>query len=919
MSQRTKRIALAACLLAFISGTGDLNAQSAETSFVSSVDVKSLSGESGLLSTNLAGRIPGLMVMQGSGIPGDGASLWIRGLNMSGIDATPLVIVDGSERDIDLVNVEDLESIYVLKDVSATALYGVRGSNGVIIITTKRGGESAPKVSFNALYGVSQPLSVPRMASSGEWISYYNDLCTQTGAAAPFTKEETDRYLSGDKPDRYPSVDWLDEILNELAFTSKINVNVSGGTSRVRYYISGSYYNEGGVFNVDKSNKYNSQINYDSFNFLSNMDIRLSKSTLLNFNISTQYTSLNSPVTSVSTIMRNAMTCSPIAVPVKYSDGSFAEPQDPDGVNPYNDINARGYKKSGTMYAQSHIAFTQDFSSLITQGLKANVKFSWSTSNGNTLSRYRNPIYYYIDVDNPYDSDGSLNLYTKNNGSNYLTLGKSVSSSTIFNLEPSVVYDRTFGGSRISASALCSMRYMTQNVPSTYIYAYPYKHLSVGGRAGYSFKKRYFIDLALCYSGSDNFEKGYRYELYPSAALAYDISEEPFWNGLKDIVSGLRLKGSYGRSGSDLTGSASRRYVFNSTLDTGASGATFGSTAQNTPTGITTQYYGNSGLVMESALKGDAGIEIQLFRELTISGDYYTEKREGIFLSDSNLPAEAGLTTQYKNVGRLDKHGIELSANYEHSFSDDLHAGVYGEYTFNRDKIITDAVPQQLESYQNREGCPLNQQFGLVAIGLFGSQEEIDNSPEQKFGVVNPGDIKYKDQNNDNVIDSYDMVAIGRSSTPEVNYGFGFNVIFKRIDFSVHCAGSANVTRIISGASLYGGASNVLTSGQIYKDVALGRWTLDNQDSSAEYPRMYLEGSSNNSVASSWWSRDMSFLRVRNVDLGYSFKKGMRVFVSLVNPLTISSFKLWDPELTCNGGVAYPRMKSYVFGLNLNF
>ncbi len=907
------RILFAACvaLLSAVAG----NAQSRMTASIDTVDVGSIVDKSGLLSTNLAGRVPGLMVSQGSGRPGEGASLWIRGRNLSEMDSNPLVLVDGVERDINILNANDIESIKVLKDAAATVLYGVRGANGVILIDTRHGFESAPKVDANLQYGVSQPVMLNRMASTEQWISYYNDMYTQTGAAAPFTKEETAHYLSGDMPDRYPSVDWVGTSFRTLAPTMKANVNVTGGSSKVHYYISGSFYDEDGLFDAEKGS--GSELGYSTFDFLSNLDIRLSNSTRLNFGISTQYAALNSSVSSVGTIMNNILTCTPVATPTRFSDGTLASPRDFEGVNPYNDINTLGYSRQATMYAQAHVTLTQDFSELITKGLMLGVNFTLSTANGNTISRYRNPLIYYISPDTPYAADGSLNLFPGNNGSNYVTLGKSVSSNTIITLDIPLTYKRTFGGSTVDAMALGTLRYRTENVPSNYLYAYPYKYLSLGGRVGYSFRNRYFIDLAASYNGTENFERGVRYEFHPAVSVAWNIAEEPFWENIKDVVSILRIKGSYGRVGSDFTGSSSRRYVFNSTLSTWAEGGTFGSTGQNSPGGITTWHYGYPGLVMENSLIADAGIEIQLFKELTLAAELYSKKNEGIFVADLGTPALSGIDTQYRNVGAIDNKGIELSLRYDHFFSRDFRIGAYGVYSLNSSNVVEDGFPEQLESYQNHKGYRLNQLFGLEAVGLFKDEADIANSPVQKFGTVNPGDIKYRNQNGDDVIDAYDMVPIGTSSTPEVNYGFGIDMDFKGFDFSIHCAGAARVSRIISGTMIYGGAGNNLVNGQIYEDVALDRWTPENQD--AEYPRMYLGGSANNKMPSTWWLRDMSYLRIRNIDLGYTISKNIRIYASVSNPFTVSKFRMWNPEHNTDSGMNYPGLRTYLLGLNLHF
>mgnify|MGYP002521740322 CR=1 FL=1 len=915
MIQLAKGILLLATAAALL-GTG-MSASGQNTGSVSVVSGKDLGSGTRTLSGLLAGKVPGLLAVQSSAVPGDGSSLWIRGVRTSGTDSSPLVFVDGVECDLDLVDVEDVDKITILKDASATALYGVRGANGVILIETRHGGNSKPKVGFSAMYGLLSPINMPEMAGTMEWLGYYTDLVRQSGAPAPFTEDALLHYRNGDNQDLYPSVDWMGDSFRNLSTTSKYNVSVTGGSAKVHYYISGSYMEQNGLLNIDKSNSYSPQVDFKRFSFLSNVDMDLSPSTSLSFGISSQYKTVNSPVSSISSIMTDILTCTPVATPARFSDGTLAEPMEYGTVNPYNEINSKGYKRTSAMYAQSHITLVQDLSSLVLEGLKAKVNFTWAVVNGNSLSRYRNPIYYYINADDPYNTDGSLNLGAKNNGSNYLTLSKSVTSNTIITLEPAITYDRTFGEHSVNVVMQSDLRYRTENVPVSWLYSYPYKHLSVGGRLNYGFKNRCFVDLAASYSGSDNFEKGHRYGFYPSAAIGYTVSEEPFWNGIKPFVNVLRIKASYGVNGSDQTGSYSRRYVFNNTLDTYASGATFGTSGQYSPDGISTQYYGYPGLGMEKSVKADIGLDLELFDCLSLSAEFYTDNRSGIFIYDEKSPSVSGLENNYINVGEMDSHGFELSAAFHRDFGRSSGVEVFGTFMYNRSKVLADGKPEQPESYMNTVGHPYGQQFGLVTEGLFGSEEEIKSSPKQMFGQVNVGDIRYKDLNGDGIVDYRDVTAIGHSSVPEISYGFGFRAHFGSLDLSVGCSGFANVTRLLSGTSLKGGAENAFFLGQLHEDVARNRWTSENTD--AKYPRMYLNGSSNNSQASTWWLRDMSFLRVRDVEVGYSFLGRFRVFANAGNPLTFSKFKLWDPELGASDGAAYPMTSSYVLGLNVKF
>lgn len=893
------------------------SAQSASEN--SSLRGEELRSGTGMLSSNLSGRIPGLLVLQRSAAPGDGATLWIRGVRTSGTDSTPLVFIDGVECDVNLIDMDDVEKVTVLKDASSTVLYGVRGANGVILVQTKKGFESKPRVKSSLMTGLVRPINLPQMASTEQWMDYYSSLFTLNGAADPFTAEEKSHYIKGDSPDLYPSVDWVGETFTSLAMTSKANVNVTGGSARSHYYISGSYSDVNGLLNIDKSNSYSPQINSRRFSFRSNVDVSLSSFTKLMLGISSQYKMNNSPITSIGTIMGDALCCSPTAMPMRWSDGSLSQVQEYGTVNPYNDVNSQGYKRVSTLYAQTALTLSYDLSSVALYGLQTKVDFTWAIVNGNTLSRYCNPIYYYLDPDDAYKQDGSLRLHAKNNGSNYLTLSKGVTSTTTITLTPSLLYDRTFEDHTLSAAVLFDLRYRTENVPVSYLYSYPYKNMGVGGRIGYSYKNRYTVGLTASYSGSDNFTGKYRFGFYPAASLAWNVSEEDFWENVKPIVSVFKITGSYGVNGSDQTGSYSRRYVFNDTMDIYASSSTFGTSGQYSPNGITTQYHGYPSLGMEKSVKSDIGAYVSFFKELDLSAELWSDHRSGIFISDASTPSVAGLTKNYLNVGEMKSRGVDLSLAYAHDFSEDYGVDAYATYSYGKSTILADGKPSQAESYMNATGHPYGQQFGLVALGLFSSEDEIASSPKQTFGDVHVGDIRYKDQNEDGVIDYRDVCAIGYSAIPEINYGFGVKFRLHNVDIAVDCMGIAHMTRLISGSAIRGGGDNVRYLGQIYAEVASERWTGIENAGRATYPRMYLNGSPNNSMESTWWQRDMSFFRLKNIEIGYSVHKGFRVFASLNNVLTVSSFTLWDPELGTDTGAAYPMTASYVLGLNMNF
>ena len=879
----------------------------------------------------LAGRMPGLLVNQfNGGEPGnDAAQLNIRGISTYGQSGV-IMIVDGIERDMDFVDADDIATFSILKDATATALYGVRGANGIILITTKRGTEmTAPQIRVKAEFGITQPVQLPELANASQWIDYYNELYRDSGSTEmPISDYARQMYLSGRDPDLYPNVDWVNTIFKDLAMTGRVHASVTGGSPKIRYYVSASYYTEGGMFNVADNDRYNAQMNFNKYSFRSNIDIDITKSTQLGLSLSTQYTTKNAPCTTTNDLYAYTMYVTPVATPTVFSNGMLAIPQESGSVNPYNMLNNTGYRRYNTMVAQSLLSLTQDFSDIITPGLKANVKFAWDAQNATLLERAMSPVTYYA---TGRDENGELMLTAANpNGSNYMRLATSDSSgTTAINFEGSLIYERLFAEDhRVSGMFLYSVRSKSKNRPVNYIDAYPTKNMGIAGRFTYAFRDKYFAEFNFGYNGSENFAPGKRYGFFPSYAVGYMISNEKFWEPLRDKVNILKIRASYGKIGNDEIG-GSRRFAYNTTMNTNAGGFTFGDLGQTNLPGYSTGEYGNPDVAWEEATKADVGIELGLFNKIKIQADYFYEKREGIFIQRESTPSVVGTkTAQWVNLGRMKNQGFDMSLEFDHSFNKDFSISARGNFTYNRNKKLYDDKPDQIWKYQNLAGFANNQQFGLIAEGLFESEEDIANWPKQDFGTVRPGDIKYRDVNGDGVVNTFDKVAIGYTLVPEINYGFGASVKWKGIDVSVFFSGVGHVTRIIQGQNLFGASSTILRMGQIFEDVAKNRWTLDNQNPNAPYPRLSLNKVDNNQQLSTYWQRDMSFMRLKDAEIGYTLPESMtkkwglskiRFYIQGKNLVTFSDFKLWDPEVNANYGNVYPLIRTFAIGANVNF
>ena len=923
---------------------------------ITTVDTKALKIPVGQVSSSLAGKMAGLVVLQRTGEPGAGADFWIRGISTFGSSNNkPLILVDGIERSLDLVDVDDIASFSILKDASATAVYGVKGANGIVIVTTKRGAESAPKVSAKVEFGLTQPVKIPQMANAEQWIDFYNAVNMDSGMATPpISDYEKEMYLTGADPDLYPNVDWVKTIYKDLANTQRYNVSVTGGTKMVRYYVGGSYYRETSILNPAENKRYDASLNFNRFSFRANTDINITKSTELGLSLSTQYTIKNTPNTSLSDIYTYTLIVSPIAVPTIWSDGTYSRGKV--GRNPYNDLNHVGYSANNQITAQSLISLTQHFDDFADwlQGLSVNLKFAWDAWTSTTLTRGIYPNIYYIEkeeggrepVEDPtlgFPAGDVRNFplikHIAQEGSNYMSLASYHDSNMAIEGNASINYERLFNEKhRVSAMTLFSIRNFQKNANVSYITAFPYRYIGLAGRASYSYADRYFIEGNFGYNGSENFAPAHRFGFFPSIALGYMISNEEFWEPIKDVVNVVKFKGSYGLVGNGDIGGT--RFAFNTTMNTGASGFTFGEGSSRTGyTGISTAQRGDDSVGWETAKKLNAGIETKFFNQLSINFDYFTEIREGIYVPRQSIPSVVGENTnQYANIGRLRNRGFEVNVEYDKTFSNGFYLSGRVNYSWNRNQKLYDDIAKQLWEYQNTYGYSVYQQRGLIAEGLFVDQEDIDTWPRQTFGDVRPGNIKYRDVNGDGVVDQFDIVPIGFTHVPEINYGFGISMAWHGVDLSVFFSGVGNYTRFITGSNLYGASTNMIQTGQIYADVALNRWMPGtNENPDAPYPRLSINKVENDQVnvpvdgqsaLSTYWQRDMSFMRLKNAEIGYTLPKKIvrkaglstvRFYVSGVNLLTFSKFKLWDPELNASSGNMYPQMRTFSFGLNVAF
>ena len=888
---------------------------------IASVSVNDIRMPTAKISNNLAGQLAGVISVQRSGEPGASSTFWIRGISTFGSSTTPLVLVDGIERDLDLVDIEDIKDFSILKDAAATAIYGVRGANGVILITTREGIVGKPQINIRFEAGMVQPTKVPDMLDAVQFAELWN----AAAGSEVYTPEVIQKYRDGSDPDLYPNVDWVDYLYKDLSFNERVNVNVTGGGNTAKYYISGGFYNEDGLFARDNMKEYNTSVFYRKFNFRSNVEVQLHKYTKLNINLATTFERKNEPGTAASKIWDYAVKSAPNVFPAVYSNGLLPGPGANNGENPYVLLTQTGYREKFYNTAQSLFSLTQDLGDWVTKGLTVTVKGSFDAKNYNHLARTKTPPQYMA---SGRDEFGDLILQQKVIGADNLTYAESHSGYRSVYLEASVNWARSFGKHDLSALFLYqqSQRNNVGIDKSQPELALPYRHQGIAGRITYSYDNRYFIEGNFGYNGSENFSPGKRFGFFPSVAAGYVISNEKFFEPVRGVIDLLKIKASYGIVGNDKigTGDNVRRFIYNETVVPGNS-YNFGTSTQSYA-GTRLGDWANPNVGWEEAHKLNVGVDLSLFSKLKISADYFKERREGIFLERASIPVYVGLSTKpWVNIGKMRNSGVDASLEYHQTIGQDLHLTVRGNFTYARNMIVDQDQPDYKYLYMNRTGQARYQTFGLVAAGLFRDQADIDAWPKQSFGDVEPGDIKYLDLNGDGVVDSYDVKPIGYTSIPEIVYGFGFSLQWKAFDFSAFFQGVGHVNFSTRTDQTQGFIARNSREANLFSDVYDNYWTPERLD--AKYPRLFIGTNNNNNQNSSFWMANGRYMRLKNLEIGYTLPKhisqkmamqNMRVYLSGVNLFTFSPFKLWDPDLQ-TGATNYPNNRIINIGLTIGF
>ena len=916
----------------------------------SSMKMEDIKTPSASLTTTLAGRLAGVVAVQRTGEPGkDAADIWIRGISTPNT-SSPLVLVDGVERSFNDIDPEDIESLTTLKDASATAVYGVRGANGVILIKTKPGKVGKPTVSADYYESFTRFTKMVDLADGITYMNAANEAMRNDGIATKYTEDQIRNTIAGKDPYLYPNVDWLKEIFNDWGHNRRVNVNVRGGSEKVAYYASVSYFNETGMTVTDKNiDTYDSKMKYSRYNFTTNLNIDVTPTTKVEIGAQGYLGEGNYPAISSADLYNAAMSISPVEYPkMFFVNGEAFVPgtsTNNNFNNPYSQATRRGYDNLTKNQIYSNLRVTQDLD-MLTKGLKLTAMYAFDVYNEIHVHQDRaESTYNFLDTSVPYDMNGQPILQRIYEGSNVLSYKQETSGNKKTYLEASLNYDRTFNDDhRVSALFLFNQQSKLLYPKGTLEDAIPYRMMGIAGRATYSWKDRYFAEFNIGYNGAENFSPKHRFGTFPAFGVGWVVSNEKFWQPLSKAVSFLKIRYTDGKVGNSEV--SDRRFMYLDQMkENGDYGYKFG------PNGTKWSGYETVNmavdLIWEESRKQDLGIDLKLFNDdLSIVFDLFKERRENILLKrEHSIPSFLGYNTSapYGNIGIIENKGFDGTIEYNKRINKDWVIALRGNVTFNKDKWIQGELPEQKYEWMNQYGHNINGVKGYVAEGLF-TQAEIDDmarweslsdankaiTPKpfaSQFGTVKAGDIKYKDLNNDGQIDAYDQTYISRGDVPTTVYGFGFTVGWKDLSVGMMFQGVAGAERVLNGSSVnpFNGGGG---SGNLYSNIG-DRWTEEKPDQNAFYPRLSYgsEATSNinNFQKSTWWVRNMNFLRLKTLQISYNLPKpwvnkvhlkNAAVYVMGTNLFTLSRFKLWDPELNTDNGASYPNTTSYSVGIN---
>ena len=930
-----------------ITGTG-AQKKLTVTGAITNVDVDVLKANpSGSMANALAGNVPGILAMQTSGKPGSVSEFWIRGISTFGASNSALVLVDGFERSLDEINVEDVESFSVLKDASATAIYGSKGANGVVLITTKHGKAGKINISAKAETFYNMLTQVPDFVDGYTYASMANEAKITRNLEPLYKADELEIFRLGLDPDLYPNVNWIDELLRKGSWSTRATLSMNGGGNTARYYVSGSYLDQQGMYKVDKALKdYNTNANFRRWNYRMNVDIDITKSTLLKVGVSGSLQKAYDSGVGSDAIWTALMGYNAIMVPKLYSNGYVPAYGNDNGdrFNPWVQATMTGYRENWKNNIQTNVTLEQKLD-FITKGLRFVGRFGYDTENNNWINRRKWPEQWKAkrfratDGTLDYDRVAEERKMFQESGSDGLR-------NEFFEAE--LHYSRGFKHHHLGGTLKYnqSSKIKTVGLGDDLKQGIARRNQGLAGRFTYNWNYRYFIDFNFGYTGSENFAAGHRFGFFPAISGAWNIAEESLIKKHLKWMNMFKIRYSYGKVGNDNLGNTRFPYLYDietmtkkdgdKTVDTG--GYNFGDyTFDRYYGGMRYSSLSSPNVTWEIATKHDLGIDFSFFNDkLSGSVDYFNEKREGIYMLREYLPGIVGLESNPSaNVGKVTSEGFDGHFTFRQKLGA-VGLTIRSNITYSKNEIVDRDEENNYYWYKMQKGHRVNQARGLISLGLFKDYDDIRNSPVQDFDgyKVMPGDIKYKDVNGDGKIDGNDQVAIGATTKPNLIYGFGIAANWKGLDVNLHFQGAGKSTYFIDGSTVHmfklgDGWGNVLSemansNRWISADIS-GDPATENPN--AEYPRLSYGPNSNNYQQSTYWLRNGSYLRLKTVEVGYTLPTQLvnkvhfntvRIFFVGTNLLTWSAFKLWDPEMGSTDGKRYPLSKNLSLGISVN-
>ena len=930
-----------------ITGTG-AQKKLTVTGAITNVDVDVLKANpSGSMANALAGNVPGILAMQTSGKPGSVSEFWIRGISTFGASNSALVLVDGFERSLDEINVEDVESFSVLKDASATAIYGSKGANGVVLITTKHGKAGKINISAKAETFYNMLTQVPDFVDGYTYASMANEAKITRNLEPLYKADELEIFRLGLDPDLYPNVNWIDELLRKGSWSTRATLSMNGGGNTARYYVSGSYLDQQGMYKVDKALKdYNTNANFRRWNYRMNVDIDITKSTLLKVGVSGSLQKANDSGVGSDAIWTALMGYNAIMVPKLYSNGYVPAYGNDNGdrFNPWVQATMTGYRENWKNNIQTNVTLEQKLD-FITKGLRFVGRFGYDTENNNWINRRKWPEQWKAkrfratDGTLDYDRVAEERKMFQESGSDGLR-------NEFFEAE--LHYSRGFKHHHLGGTLKYnqSSKIKTVGLGDDLKQGIARRNQGLAGRFTYNWNYRYFIDFNFGYTGSENFAAGHRFGFFPAISGAWNIAEESLIKKHLKWMNMFKIRYSYGKVGNDNLGNTRFPYLYDietmtkkdgdKTVDTG--GYNFGDyTFDRYYGGMRYSSLSSPNVTWEIATKHDLGIDFSFFNDkLSGSVDYFNEKREGIYMLREYLPGIVGLESNPSaNVGKVTSEGFDGHFTFRQKLGA-VGLTIRSNITYSKNEIVDRDEENNYYWYKMQKGHRVNQARGLISLGLFKDYDDIRNSPVQDFDgyKVMPGDIKYKDVNGDGKIDGNDQVAIGATTKPNLIYGFGIAANWKGLDVNLHFQGAGKSTYFIDGSTVHmfklgDGWGNVLSemansNRWISADIS-GDPATENPN--AEYPRLSYGPNSNNYQQSTYWLRNGSYLRLKTVEVGYTLPTQLvnkvhfntvRIFFVGTNLLTWSAFKLWDPDMGSTDGKRYPLSKNLSLGISVN-